>query len=144
MLSESGLEKRFWAEAASTAVYVINRTPSSAIEFEIPEKAWTGVLPDLSGLRRFGCIAYVHTSQGKLNPRVKKCVFLGYPIGVEGYRVWLIEDRKVVISEDVVFNEEVMYKSSAEESSTEDRSISEPEVAVINVPTVTTERGNVD
>ena len=37
MLSESGLDQKFWAEAASTSVYVINRLPSSAIEFKIPE-----------------------------------------------------------------------------------------------------------
>lgn len=34
MLAESGLDKKFWAEAASTLVYLINRTPSSAIEFK--------------------------------------------------------------------------------------------------------------
>lgn len=38
MLSESGLEPKFWAEAVSTAVYLLNRTPSSVIDFEIPEE----------------------------------------------------------------------------------------------------------
>ncbi|CAA7028218.1 unnamed protein product [Microthlaspi erraticum] len=51
MLSESGLEQRFWAEAASTAVYLINRSPSSVIDFEIPEERWTSAAPDLSNLR---------------------------------------------------------------------------------------------
>ena len=37
MLSESGLDQKLWAEAASTSVYVINRLPSSSIEFKIPE-----------------------------------------------------------------------------------------------------------
>ena len=32
MLSESGLSKAFWAECASTAIYLINRSPSSAID----------------------------------------------------------------------------------------------------------------
>ena len=31
MLSNSGLSRRFWAEAASTACYLINRSPSTAI-----------------------------------------------------------------------------------------------------------------
>ena len=137
MLSESGLDKMFWAEAASTTVYVINRTPASPIEYEIPEKVWTGVLPDLSGLRSFGCISYVHSDQGKLNPRAKKEVFLGYPTGVKGYRVWLIEEKKVVISRDVMFNEEVMFKSST--GQTEERTETEPEVIVISTPNVTTE-----
>ncbi|CAA0842075.1 cysteine-rich RLK (RECEPTOR-like protein kinase) 8 [Striga hermonthica] len=39
-----------------------------------------------------------------------KCVFLGYPDGVKGYRLWLrsVPDFKVVISRDVVFNESEM------------------------------------
>lgn len=36
MLSESGLSQKFWAEAASTSVYLINISPSSAIDFDIP------------------------------------------------------------------------------------------------------------
>ncbi|CAA0806744.1 Unknown protein [Striga hermonthica] len=39
-----------------------------------------------------------------------KCVFLGYPDGVKGYRLWFrsVPGFKVVISRDVVFNESEM------------------------------------
>lgn len=37
MLHETGLGEKFWAEAASTAVYIINRSPGSVIDFEVPE-----------------------------------------------------------------------------------------------------------
>uniref|UniRef100_A0A1J3IJ96 Retrovirus-related Pol polyprotein from transposon TNT 1-94 n=1 Tax=Noccaea caerulescens TaxID=107243 RepID=A0A1J3IJ96_NOCCA len=110
MLSESGLEQKFWAEAAATAVYQINRTPSSVIEFEIPEERWTSAVPDLSGLRIFGCVVYVHSDDGKLKPRAKKGIFTGYPEGVKGFRVWLLEDRKCIISRNIVFREDMMYK----------------------------------
>lgn len=33
-LSENGLDKKFWAEAASTSIYLINRFLSSAIDFD--------------------------------------------------------------------------------------------------------------
>ena len=69
MLSESGFEVRLWAEAAATAVYLINRSPLSAIQMEIPEERWTSVFPSFKDLRRFGCLVFVHTSDGKLNPR---------------------------------------------------------------------------
>lgn len=110
MLSESGLDLKFWAEAASTSVYIINRLPSSAIDFSIPEQRWTSAVPDLSGLRRFGCVVYVHVDQGKLNPRSIKGVFTGYPDGVKGFRVWLIDQEKCVISRNVIFREDLMYK----------------------------------
>ncbi|KAG7532846.1 Zinc finger CCHC-type superfamily [Arabidopsis thaliana x Arabidopsis arenosa] len=110
MLSESGLGQKFWAEAASTSVYLINRSPSSAIDFQIPEERWTSAVPDLSGLRRFGCLVFAHSDEGKLNPRAKKGIFTGYPEGVKRFRVWLLDDQKCIISRNVVFRESVMYK----------------------------------
>ncbi|KAL0721124.1 hypothetical protein Bca4012_035723 [Brassica carinata] len=59
MLSESGMGKQFWAEAASTAMFVINKTPSSSIDFAIPDEVWTGHPPDYKILIRFGSVAYV-------------------------------------------------------------------------------------
>ena len=40
-----------------------------------------------------------------MDSRVKKAIFLGYPKGIKGYKLWLIEEKKVIISRDVVFNE---------------------------------------
>ncbi|KAG8487924.1 hypothetical protein CXB51_018372 [Gossypium anomalum] len=53
----------------------------------------------------FGCPAYAHVDNGKLEPRFIKCVFLGYKAGVKGYKLWCPKNRKVVISRDVVFYE---------------------------------------
>jgi hypothetical protein len=36
MLKAAGLGKPFWAEAINTACYVINRSPSTAIELKTP------------------------------------------------------------------------------------------------------------
>jgi hypothetical protein len=36
MLKAAGLRKPFWAEAVNTACYVINRSPSTAIELKTP------------------------------------------------------------------------------------------------------------
>jgi len=43
---------------------------------------------DYSILRTFGCAALTHQSEGKLKPRTRKCVFLGYPKRVKRYRLW--------------------------------------------------------
>jgi len=42
MLSHSGLSKSFWAEAASTTCYLINRSPNRSIDCNIPEEVWSG------------------------------------------------------------------------------------------------------
>ena len=107
MLLSSGLPKGFWGEAIMTAAYLINRCPSRAINLKTPEEQWSGKVPNLSHLKVFGCTAFVHQSIGKLEPRSSKCIFLGYPHGVKGYRVW---DKsrggfKVIISRDIIFNE---------------------------------------
>lgn len=110
MLSDSGLPKMFWAEATLTAVTLINKTPSSVLKFEIPDKRWNGKQPAYSYLRRFGCLTFVHSDEGKLVPRAKKGVLLGYPPGVKGFKVWLIDEKKCVISRNVQFQENAVYK----------------------------------
>ena len=34
-----------------------------------------------------------------------KCIFLGFKVGVKGYKLWCPELKKAVISRDVIFNE---------------------------------------
>ncbi|KAG8492267.1 hypothetical protein CXB51_009957 [Gossypium anomalum] len=95
-------------EAASTACFLINRSPSIAIEKKTPQEVWSGNPANYSNLKIFGCPVYAHVNNGKLEPRSIKCVFLGYKAGVKGYKLWCPENRKVVISRDVVFDESAM------------------------------------
>ena len=53
----------------------------------------------------FGCIAYYHVKDNKLDNRAKKAIFFGYARGVKGYRLWSLEDSKFIISRDVTFDE---------------------------------------
>ena len=87
MLIHSKLSKALWAEALSTAYYIVNRSPSSEINFKTPIELWSGKLTDYSNLRVLGCPAYAHIKQRKLEPRALKGVFLGYPDGVKGYKL---------------------------------------------------------
>lgn len=119
MLLTSGLPNHFWGEAANTAAHLINKCPSSANEFRTPDELWNGRVSDYSYLKPFGCRAYAHVRQDKLEPRALKCVLLGYPAGVKGYKLWCTEpgNGKVIISRDVVFKEDEMpYLKSEEEA----------------------------
>jgi len=67
---------------------LINQSPSTAIDFKTPEEVWSGTPANFSHLRVFGCPAYFHINDGKLEPRTKKVIFLGYATVVKGYRLW--------------------------------------------------------
>jgi hypothetical protein len=59
-------------------------------------------------LKVFGCDAYVHVpkeNKSKLDKKAKKCIFIGYKDGLKGYKLWNLETKKVVYSQDVVFRE---------------------------------------
>ncbi|WVZ16441.1 hypothetical protein V8G54_009423 [Vigna mungo] len=106
MLLGSGLSKAFWGEAANTAVYLINRSPSSALNFKTPMEVWSGRPADYSHLRVFGSLAFAHVRGDKLDSRAAKCIFLGYAEGVKGYRLWRLDSpSKLIISRDVIFDE---------------------------------------
>ena len=62
MLSNAGLSKCFWAKAVNTASYLVNQSPSIAIDFKTPEEVWSGTPANYSHLRVFGCPAYFHVN----------------------------------------------------------------------------------
>ncbi|KAG8492957.1 hypothetical protein CXB51_012663 [Gossypium anomalum] len=144
MLSNANLPKSFWAEAASTACFLINRSPSVAIEKKTPQEVWSGNPANYSDLKIFGCPAYAHVNNGKLEPRSIKCVFLGYKAGVKGYKLWCPENRKVVISRDVVFDETAMLPnlSLKDSSNKENQKQVEHQINTESTPQVSTKIEN--
>jgi hypothetical protein len=101
MLSGAGLGQEFWAEAVGTTCYLVNRSPSSALDDKTPHEVWSGKKPSLQHLRVFGCDAYVHVpkeNRSKLDKKVEKCIFIGYKDGVKGYKLWNPETKKTVYS----------------------------------------------
>ena len=108
MFSDSKLPKKFWAEALSTASYVRNQSPTTAVKAMTPYEVWKGYKPNVNHLCIFGCSAYAHIpkdERSKMDPKVKKSIFLGYGIGVKGYRHFDTDTSKVFHSRDVIFNE---------------------------------------
>ena len=65
MMSNAGLEKKFWAEAVNTAAHLRNRIISSSHEGHTPYKMWFVSKHDVSHLRVFGCKAFVHIPEEK-------------------------------------------------------------------------------
>ena len=85
----AGLPKTFWANAISTAAYLINRELSISMEFRLPEEVWSGKGIKFSHLKVFGCVSYIHIdsdARSKLDAKSKICFFIGYGDEKFGYR----------------------------------------------------------
>jgi hypothetical protein len=109
MLSNSSLNRRFWAEAASTACYIITHSSCISLGKNTPIEVWSGSPADYSQLRVFGYTAYAHVNNAKLEPRAAKCIFLGYQPSVKVYKLWNPQTRKIVLSRNIIFNESAMF-----------------------------------
>lgn len=110
MLHHKGIEKRFWAEAIATAVYVRNRVTSRALPSNTtPHHLWHGKAPNLSHVRVFGAQCWYvvpNKKVKKLDARCKEAVMMGYSWQSKGYKLWDLESNKFVVSRDVKFMEE--------------------------------------
>lgn len=108
LLLESSVPSRFWCEALSTSVHLINRLPSPTLNHTSPLFRMYGHSPSYSDLRTFGCVCFVHLpahERHKLTAQSVKCAFLGYDVSQKGYVCYDPHGQRIRISRNVVFLE---------------------------------------
>lgn len=109
LLSQKGMPKTFWPEAVNCSFYLLNRCPTLSLKDMTPEEAWTGIKPSVSHFRVFGSIAHAHipdAQRTKLEDKSCSCILLGMIEGTKAYRLYDPVEKKIVISRDVVFEED--------------------------------------
>ena len=114
MRLNSGLPKEFWAEAVSTAAYLINRSPSAPLKMKVPQEVWTGKKATYDHLKVFGCASYILKSKevrDKLDSKSEKVYFIGYGQNELGYRFWNFKTNQIVRARNAVFDESKLYKN---------------------------------
>jgi hypothetical protein len=90
-----------------TAVHLLNRLPTKALNGKAPYEAWHGCKPMASHLRVFDCLTFTKELNhiGKLDNRSTPGVFIGYAEGIKAYRILDPVTQHVRISRDIVFDE---------------------------------------
>ncbi|BAA97099.1 retroelement pol polyprotein-like [Arabidopsis thaliana] len=119
-LFQSHLPRKFRGESILTAIHLINRTPTKILHGKSPYEVLFGSRPSYSALRTFGCLCYAHyraRDKDKFSERSRRCVFVGYPYGKKGWRLYDLEKNKFFVSRDVVFQETVFPYGTIESSS---------------------------
>ena len=105
---QANLPIEFWSFCALTAGYLINRTPSTTLKGKTPFELLYQRPPPMNHLRVFGCLCYVHNQKhggDKFASWSNKSVFIGYPYGKKGWKVYNLDTRVFSTSRDVVFIE---------------------------------------
>ena len=85
--------------------------PSRILNFQTPLNIFKSLYPisrltSKIALKVFRCIAFVHNHEhgwGKLDPRARKCISVGYAPTQKGYKCFYPISRKMFITMDVTF-----------------------------------------
>jgi transposase InsO family protein len=97
-----------WAEAVSFSVDVYNITWSKT-RGKSPFEIVYGKKPNLDHLKIFGCRAsvFVHPKQrsNKLSPHSVTGYFVGFQQGVKGWKFYIPEKKRIIVSRHAVFHE---------------------------------------
>jgi len=109
-----------WGECILTAAYLINRTPTPVLEGKTPYECLFGSPPSYDNIRIFGCLCYAK-ARDRLNDKFascsRKCVFVGYPYGKKGWKLYDLETKEIFVSRDVEFCEDTFpFSKTVEEN----------------------------
>ena len=110
LLSQSGLARHWWEDAAMHWLYGKTRIPSSKPGSLTTLELFTKRRPDVSRLRPFGCLADVHLQKDQrpaLAPHASQCVLVGYPCDYKGWLFYNPYTQKSFVSDSAVFWESV-------------------------------------
>jgi len=109
MLNGKVLPNYFWAKTINTTVYILNKSATKPVEGKTVQEAYNRKRPSVVHFKVFKNEYYMqipNEEQTKLEPKSHKCIFFGYKMYSKGYRLYGPQARKVLLSRDVVFQED--------------------------------------
>ena len=119
MMAKSSLHIRLWGDALKTAIYLLNRVPTTAT-IKTPYELWTGRKPSLKHLHIWGCPAQARLyvpKERKLDSRTISCYFVGYLEKSWGFKFYdpstkgFLETGNAHFFEDIEFDGEIKLET---------------------------------
>ena len=137
LLGQCSLPFKYWPDAFSTAVYVINRLPTAVLMQKSPLEVLFKQTPDYSQLKTFGCQCFPclrSYNKHKFAFRSVPCTYLGVSSQHKGFKC-LDNNGRVFVSRNVIFNENFfpfsLHKDSSR-SNTSNVSTSIPAIPLVH------------
>jgi hypothetical protein len=99
----------YWPEIFESITFIINRLPSSSIDFHTPHFLLYNANPDYGFFKVLGCKCFPFTRPTvahKLEPRFSVCVFLSYSSIYKCYKCLNLTTNKITFSWHVIFVED--------------------------------------
>jgi Reverse transcriptase (RNA-dependent DNA polymerase) len=105
VLHASGLPHFLWGEAVRHVFWLKNRTSMKALPNKTPFEAATDRKPDLSPVRKWGSVVWVHDPTGsKLDPRAREGRWMGVDEQSKGARMYWPSRRTVSIERNLYYS----------------------------------------
>jgi hypothetical protein len=112
LMASYDVPSKYWEFAVDTAVYLINRSPTSSNGYKTPYELVYGVKPDISNLVPFYCPGVYHLTQDErkdpMQPKAALCRMLGYDDRSHCYKLLNVETQKIVMRTDAKFDSKLV------------------------------------
>ena len=108
-LKHMNVPNYLWGESVRHATYFINMIATRSLVGKTPYEALRSRKPNLGHVRIFGCVCYARTEAAgrrKLDDHSRTLVHLGTKPGSKAYCLLDPTSRRIIVSRDVVFDEE--------------------------------------
>lgn len=124
ILKHMSVPNYLWGEGVRHSTYLINRVATKFLESMTPYEALKGRKPNIKHLKVFGCLGYAKVDKPhlrKVDDHTRTLVHLGTEPGSKAYRLFDPMYREIIVSRDVVFDENKRWnwRSSTNETSNE-------------------------
>ncbi|GFV27388.1 retrovirus-related Pol polyprotein from transposon TNT 1-94 [Trichonephila clavipes] len=106
LLKSSEVPHKLWGEALLCFTYAWNRICHKDSN-KTPFEKYSGRKPSVLHLKPFGCLAYAGVPKQigkKFDMRAKMGIMMGYAQRTKGYRIWMIDENKLVETINVRFD----------------------------------------